>query len=68
MRSILLLVLSIGMTGTLGGVIIGGCSNTGHKKSSTTEVSEVDDCPMCPGVQHAKADGTCPKCGMKVKG
>jgi hypothetical protein len=67
MRSILLLVLSIGMTGTLGGVIIGGCSNT-NKKSSTTEMSEVDDCPMCPGVQHAKADGTCPKCGMKVKG
>jgi len=68
MRSILLLALSIGMSGVVGGVIIGGCSNMSHKKSSTTEVSEVDDCPMCPGVQHAKADGTCPKCGMKVKG
>jgi hypothetical protein len=26
-----------------------------------------DDCQMCEGVQHAKADGTCPQCGMKVK-
>ena len=26
-----------------------------------------DDCPHCPGVQHARADGTCPQCGMKVK-
>ena len=26
-----------------------------------------DDCPHCPGVQHARADGTCPQCGAKVK-
>ena len=26
-----------------------------------------DDCPHCPGVQTARADGTCPQCGMKVK-
>jgi len=26
-----------------------------------------DDCAMCEGVQHARADGTCPQCGMKVK-
>ena len=39
------------------------------KKKSTTQMSEMkDDCPMCPGVQTARADGTCPKCGMKVKG
>ena len=38
------------------------------KKESTTQMSAAkDDCPMCPGVQTAKADGTCPKCGMKVK-
>jgi hypothetical protein len=43
------------------------------KKESTTQMSSgsmsaaKDDCPMCPGVQTAKADGTCPKCGMKVK-
>jgi len=41
-----------------------------EKKSTTQEsmsASAHDDCPMCPGVQTAKADGTCPKCGMKVK-
>jgi uncharacterized paraquat-inducible protein A len=26
-----------------------------------------DDCPMCEGVHHPRADGTCPQCGMKVK-
>ena len=26
-----------------------------------------DDCPHCPGVQHARPDGTCPECGMQVK-
>jgi len=26
-----------------------------------------DDCPMCEGIQHARPDGTCPQCGMKVK-
>jgi len=42
------------------------------KKTATTQdtmkMSEMDDCPMCPGVQHADANGKCPKCGMKVKG
>ena len=40
------------------------------EKKSTTQASmeaAKDDCPMCPGVQTAKADGTCSKCGMKVK-
>lgn len=26
-----------------------------------------DDCPHCEGKQKAKADGTCPKCNMKMK-
>jgi hypothetical protein len=33
----------------------------------TTTSPGQDDCPMCEGVQHARADGTCPQCGMKVK-
>jgi uncharacterized paraquat-inducible protein A len=37
------------------------------KDMSTTQMSAKDDCAMCPGVQTARADGTCPKCGMKVK-
>jgi hypothetical protein len=38
---------------------------TERTDSSTMRGS--DDCPMCEGVQHARADGTCPQCGMKVK-
>ena len=38
------------------------------KKESTTQMSSKDACAMCPGVQTAKADGTCEKCGMKVTG
>ena len=39
------------------------------KSSATTQPSAMkDDCPMCEGVQTARADGTCPKCNMKVKG
>jgi uncharacterized paraquat-inducible protein A len=33
----------------------------------TTTAPGQDDCQMCEGVQHARADGTCPQCGMKVK-
>ena len=61
MRYVLLLALLVGSSGLL------GCSSMSHNKA-TTETADVDDCPMCPGVQHANADGTCPKCGMKVKG
>jgi hypothetical protein len=39
------------------------CCATADKSAAMT-----DDCAMCPGVQTAKADGTCPKCGAKVKG
>jgi uncharacterized paraquat-inducible protein A len=31
-------------------------------------MATMDACPHCPGVQTAKADGTCPVCGMKVTG
>jgi hypothetical protein len=56
------------MFALVGALFIGmvGCSSNAKKSSS--DMSAVDDCPMCPGVQTAKADGTCPKCGMKVKG
>jgi len=47
-----------------------GC--TDHKSATTQDTMKMsdakDDCPMCPGVQHANPDGTCPQCGMKVKG
>jgi hypothetical protein len=38
--------------------------------SSATEMrtsAGADDCSHCAGKQTAKADGTCPMCGMKVK-
>ena len=37
------------------------------RTEKTTTAPGQDDCPMCEGVQHARADGTCPQCGMKVK-
>jgi hypothetical protein len=35
--------------------------------SGTSTMRGADDCAMCEGVQTARADGTCPQCGMKVK-
>ena len=55
----------------LGLMVIGafGCQN--GKKPTTQDTmsmdAQKDDCPFCPGIQHANADGTCPVCGMKVK-
>ena len=37
------------------------------RTESTNTSRGADDCAMCEGVQHARADGTCPQCGMKVK-
>jgi uncharacterized paraquat-inducible protein A len=67
--------LVVVFVGTMSVALVGlmGCKDSNAKmrmpweKQSTTQMSEQDDCAMCPGVQHAKADGTCPKCGMKVK-
>jgi hypothetical protein len=39
-----------------------------NSRRDSKKMSMKDDCAMCPGQQTAKADGTCPKCGMKVKG
>ncbi len=76
MRSMLIGAVVVGLS--LAGVV--GCQSGGgsESRSSTTQRSRsgdaktsgatADACPMCPGVQTAKADGTCPKCGMKVKG
>jgi len=71
-------VLVVALMGTFCVAVVGGCSKDENgkmrmpwdkkdKSMSTTQLSAKDDCPMCPGVQTAKADGTCPKCGMKVK-
>lgn len=39
-----------------------------HSRSERTDTMRgADACAMCPGVQTAKADGTCPDCGMKLK-
>jgi hypothetical protein len=73
MRKALVLVFVGAMSVALAGMI--GCTKDANgkwhpmwdKNKSTTQMSAQDDCAMCPGVQTAKADGTCPKCGMKVK-
>jgi uncharacterized paraquat-inducible protein A len=59
-----------------------GCQNDGGSSSGSarsdrdtmtvrTERSETmrgeDDCTHCSGSQTARADGTCPQCGMKVR-
>ena len=46
-----------------------GCKNkdSNMDMNSSTQKMSADDCPHCPGVQTANADGTCPKCGMPVK-
>ena len=54
----------------------GGASEASTSSSSDTmtvrtegssTMSGQDDCSHCPGVQTARADGTCPQCGMKVR-
>jgi hypothetical protein len=35
--------------------------------SETRSSAGADACSHCAGKQTAKADGTCPMCGMKVK-
>ena len=44
-----------------------GDGTTSTTTTRTDTMHGVDDCPHCPGVQTARADGTCPQCGMKVK-
>ena len=66
MRNVLI-VAALGMM--LAGV---GCDKNKKDDMSNTSSDQKmsaakDDCPMCPGVQTADADGKCPKCGMKVK-
>lgn len=41
--------------------------NMTMKSERTDTMRGADACAMCPGVQTAKADGTCPDCGMKLK-
>ena len=44
-----------------------GSTTTTMRTETTGTASGHDDCAMCDGVQVANADGTCPKCGHKVK-
>ena len=46
--------------------VSGTTSTTTMRTESTGTSSGTDDCAMCDGVQHARADGTCPQCGMKL--
>ncbi|HEV7299287.1 MAG TPA: hypothetical protein VGN72_07980 [Tepidisphaeraceae bacterium] len=55
--------------------LIGGCQSDDGKttthtktemKSSDTKNMSADACSHCAGVQKANANGTCPKCGMKL--
>ncbi len=62
------------VTAFVGMMLVGvGCDRNRRdddmrSSSDPNKMSMKDDCSMCPGTQTAKADGTCPKCNMKVKG
>ena len=55
----------------MGLMIVAGCQDGKMKmpwdKKATTQSASADECPHCAGAQTARADGTCPMCGMKVK-
>ena len=40
---------------------------TVRTETTRTDTMRGDDCTMCEGTQTARADGTCPQCGMKVR-
>lgn len=66
-------MMSVALCAMMVAGVVGCGENNGMsgRKHSTTQPSMTaahDDCAMCPGVQTARADGTCPKCGAKVKG
>ena len=67
MRKLLLIVTVLVLSA---GVNVGCNKNKTEKDANgdAMKMSTQDDCAMCPGVQTANANGTCPKCGMKVKG
>ena len=55
------------------GLMLIGCQNKNDSadmdaRSDAKMSTAKDDCNHCKGTQTAKADGTCPACGMKVKG
>jgi hypothetical protein len=44
-----------------------GCQKDHHAHDTNNDVKmSVDGCPHCAGTQTLNADGTCPKCGMKM--
>ena len=68
MRKLLLLVAVLSIT--TAGVNFGCDKNKSDDTSTSGDPMKMstDDCAMCPGVQKASANGTCPKCNMNVKG
>ena len=40
-------------------------TGTTERRASTMSAG-ADQCPQCPGVQTASADGTCPTCGKTL--
>ena len=59
----LFVVLAVGMMS----FAVTGCKKDTKTMDSSTQTMSADACPHCAGTQVANADGTCPKCGMKVK-
>ena len=44
-----------------------GCQKNQGQQGSDPKMMSGDACSMCPGVQKATAEGTCPECKMSLK-
>ena len=44
-----------------------GCQKKAAEDTSDPKMMAQDACTMCPGVQKATAEGTCPECKMSLK-
>lgn len=68
MRKLLLTTVFGMMVVAAGGVGCDKNKSAGASSGDAPKKMSADECAMCPGVQSASTNGTCPKCGMKVKG
>lgn len=65
MRLLICSLICVAMMTVVGCRGNSGGGNTSSDKGNTQMMSQ-DACGHCEGVQTAKADGSCPKCGMKM--
>ena len=60
-------VLLVGAGCQRDGGASGDMETTTTRTERTSTMQGADDCTHCSGVQTARADGSCPQCGAKVR-